>query len=629
MKLSCIIKAITTIFLVFIFNVSSGYAQDTSIPKNILFIMLDDADFSDFSYNNHLLDTPDAITPNIEILRNNGRLFTNFHSASAICTPTRISVLTGNHPLRYGAIDAWKTSPDSINLLQNTSALNGIPNSVPQIGKLMQAAGKVTGHFGKWHVGSSRKMFLHKAMGYDSYARYVEIPDPFTSWEGQFKFETETERYVKNVDYVDQEFSLHLQNFIKINAQNPNGFYANFWPLTPHSPWAAPGNFDNSQTNFDLSTRRGQLLAMMFTLDVEIGKIIDVLKDENIFDNTLIIITSDNGGQASADHANPYLKGNKGNLLEGGVRVSAIAHWPQKIPANTSNTSLINTYDLLPTFLDLIEHNDFATVENIVDGKSKKAALISNAIIEHPETFWEISGGPTQKENQKSFAIREREFKLIKIEGRNENNAFENPFILNNLENDPRGVINLARANPDIVEELSEKLRQSRKTFSQVTEIIPSDINTPIQVAFDPRLDVSSKDTTVHFQIDIPDSTISATRLFYKPGTSILYVMPDKSIRWRVIGSDIDNSPITTVLKSPPLATGTHSITMSIGGFKHDKSTIQLYIDDILVDDVDSQPNNVEFLSLWSTISDLRIGNTNMPMTNVKYFMQKFTPADL
>lgn len=596
-------------------------------PKNIIYIMLDDADFSDFSFNNHLIDDPDAVTPHMQWLRDNGNLLTNFYSGSAVCTPTRISVLTGNNPLRYGAYDPW---PDVafVSNSQKTGGVNGVPNTVPQMGVLMQKVGKKTGHFGKWHVGSSRLQYRHQSLGYDEHTRYVTVPKPMTGWHGEYTFETQDGTYKKDVAHVDLEFSLKMREFIDTYADHPEGFYVNFWPLTPHYPWAPPRDYENTE-NFDLDTQRGQVLGMMHAIDTEIGKLIQLLEDKGILHETMIVLTSDNGGASLVDHPEAYLNGDKGNLFEGGTRVSAVAFWPGGIAPSSTNDSVITTYDLMPTFLDMIDHPDYLQVEEIVDGDSKRTAFESEQTLDHKPILWELSGGAVRKDDQRTYAMRKDNLKIVKISGRNvETHA--NPYFLFDLENDPQGKINIAARNPILVDSLVSEMNDMRKSISKV-DIIPEEVTSPIRVPFDPRLDISSKDLTLTFDLEVPATGTERPikRLWLKPGTHMSYLMPNNTIRWRLIGSDDSNKPITTVLSTPVLSPGINNITLSVNGYRNDDSVVDLFVNDELVDSTLLPQHEVDLANLWSTISDLNIGSEGITMSNIGYYLVKFDPSDL
>jgi len=161
---------------------SNAHAQETTetkkSPKNIVYIMLDDADYFDFSFNNHHLKEGDARTPNIDSLRSAGRLMTRFYTASCICSPTRISVLTGCSPVRFGALDTW---PSVRTVNQGQPGTQGLPSDIPHMGVVMRGLGKRTGHFGKWHVGLNREKYRPASMGFDEFTTYSN-KKKVTSW---------------------------------------------------------------------------------------------------------------------------------------------------------------------------------------------------------------------------------------------------------------------------------------------------------------------------------------------------------------------------------------------------------------------------------------------------------------
>lgn len=174
-------------------------------PQNIVYIMLDDADYFDVGYNNNLLSNPDALTPHIDSLRTGGKAFTQFYSASAVCSPTRAAVLTGMMPMRFGMEDVW---PQDNTVIPSSAGLSGLPSSIPQLGRLMQAAGFATAHHGKWHVGLSRPIYGHQALGFTDFS-YFRLPEgeALEGWHGRFSFFADEGVKEVDVDYIDSYFA--------------------------------------------------------------------------------------------------------------------------------------------------------------------------------------------------------------------------------------------------------------------------------------------------------------------------------------------------------------------------------------------------------------------------------------
>ena len=456
----------------FIFLQFHSIARSADIvgPKNMVYIMLDDADHFDFGFNNGVLENPDAVTPNIDQLRSSGQLFRQYYAASSVCTPTRVSVLTGCNPIRFGATLNFRSS---YHVSQSDPSNSGLPDSVPQMGFAMKALGKATGFFGKWHVGLSRARYRPDALGFD-YFTYLRPGQSLASWSGPVKFQSNTGIKTVDVDHVDDHFVDHAIDMIEACVSSGREFYIHCCPFSPHYPWTAPRNFDNSATQFDLSTNRGNVLAMMHNIDAEIGRIVNALDDLGIRNNTMIVLTSDNGGQTHVRNADRYYRGAKGNFFEGGIHVPMIASWPSGIPLNTTNESFVTSMDLLPTFVDVLG-GDSNAITPFVDGKSVANAFLSNTFVASDPVLWLTNGAPNRTEDERSqytYAVRSQDKKLIKAEGRSpETNP--HAFFLYEPRDDPRERSNRRRDTVTVgsMSALAREMRRDQSRFENFRQV--------------------------------------------------------------------------------------------------------------------------------------------------------------
>jgi len=311
--------------------------------------MLDDADYNDFGYQSNT-----ALTPNFDDVAQGGIKFTDFYAASAICSPTRISVLTGNSPISYGVSRLWPDLPKD--LIESPVedyywAMRGLDPSERTIGEVFKSAGYDTFHIGKWHSGTALPGYLPGANGFDDFKIMKALPDrgtlEYLGPEGYADTPAQTWRPQYQADQIIE--------FIDKSTEN---VFVNWWPIEPHTPLIVPPSFteevNRACCNFDLSTNRGVLLAMMYSFDAEFGRVVDYLKAQDLFDDSLIVVTSDNGGLQTALDTNRALQGNKGNLGEGGIRVPFFASWPKNIEAEQISNSVTTTYDIMPTFAGII-----------------------------------------------------------------------------------------------------------------------------------------------------------------------------------------------------------------------------------------------------------------------------------
>ena len=611
-------------------SVRGATNQVVPVPKNIINIVLDDADYSDFGYNNDQLAQPDAITPNINRLRTGGRLFPNYYTASAYCSPTRVSVLTGCNPIRFGALQAW---PEIETVRQGDLGNAGLPppSNVPQLGMMMQGLGKTTGHFGKWHVGSARHEYRQDLMGFDEHGNMLH-PTPAGAWSGVFNFHsTAWGNYAKDVDYLDEELTNMVGDFILRNAENPNGFFVNFCPITPHFPWDQPRNYDNSQTSFDLSTDRGRLLAMMYSIDSQIGRLVALVDSLGIREQTMIVLSSDNGGQQQVRNAGAYLYGTKGNLFEGGVKVSMIANWSGTIPANSTNNSVVSTCDLMPTFLDLFAGVEPVTLYPFIDGRSKKAALFTNEILRHAPIYSEVQGSDIRTSDeraQRTYSLLTDDYRLTKAESRNP--FASNAYVLNDLLADPTGRINVSRTNPEIVSDLKMQLQHERLAASSVP--LPMAISKQsTQVEPDPRFDIGRREATFIVDIDTSKPVTRAANILEKSGSFHIDVLPNRSIRWTIVGTDSNHKPLQQKLTTAPVTAGAHRLIFTAQGFKNAKNFMhnQIYVDGQIAADTDDLLLNQQVYSFWSAVTGMTLGDVQLVLKNPRFHTLRLWPDEI
>lgn len=601
---------------------------DRITPKNIINIVLDDADYSDFGFNNFQLSQPDAITPNIDRLRRGGRLFPNYYAGCAYCSPTRVSVLTGCNPIRFGALQSW---PAIENVEQGSLGNAGLPWNVPQLGIVMQGLGKKTGHFGKWHVGSARAIYRPSSLGFDEHGGFYP-PAPAGTWSGSFSLHSSAwGSYAKDVDYLDDEMTNMVGDFISRNAQEPQGFFVNFWPLTPHFPWAEPRNFDNPRTQFDLSTARGRLLAMMYSIDHQIGRIVALVDSLGIREQTLIVVSSDNGGQQTVRNISPYLYGTKGNLFEGGVKVSMIANWSGSIVANSTNYSVVSSYDLLPTLVDLCAGAEPSALYPYMDGRSKKLAFFTDQRMHHDPIYSELQGSSVRTSDERAqrvYSLLIDNYRLTKAENRNPIAA--NDYVLNDLQADPAGRVNISRANPVIVDELKKILLQARVTTSRLP-FPDSTTRQSLDIPFDPRFDICRREATFVVDVNASVTLSRAANIIARSGSFRIELLPSKSVRWTITGTNFNGAPLQQKLSTAPLTAGVHRLVFAAQGFKDADSFMhnQIYVDGKTAADTDSFGIHDQIFSFWSTESGVTLGDPRLVLKNVRFHSLRLWPDEI
>jgi arylsulfatase A len=403
-------------------------------------------------------------TPNIDALAQGGRKFTQFYSASAVCTPTRASVLTGRYPLRFGIRRHF--NDDEAHL----------PRSAVTLSKLLREAGYATAHIGKWHLGGLHLQHIRN--------RSASIPGPHEHGFDHYLCQNEEQplrgkmgkertlyrkggtcliRDEERVSPDDPYYNEYLTDIIGaetirlIEEYHKQGqpFFLNVWWLAPHTPYEPAPEPHWSDTNqSDISHDQHCFRSMVARLDYQIGRIVAKLEDLNIRENTFILFTSDNGGAYEADVGG--FKGGKTDLHEGGIRVPMVANWPARIPADTTSDMLTHTNDILPTFCSAANVH---LPENVrLDGINLLPHMADGTSPPDRETlFWQVDlyrhlqrHYPKPKPYATEVARRGK-WKLLANNGK--------PVELFDIQFDPVEANNLISEKPDVADQLSEELR--------------------------------------------------------------------------------------------------------------------------------------------------------------------------
>ena len=333
-------------FLLLIFSLTGAFAGEQK--PNIVFILADDLGYGDIA----CYGCPDARTPNIDKLADQGAKFTNFYANGTECTPTRTAIMTGRYPQFAGGLEcAIGTGnvgryDDAIRLAKKSQL--GLPVNQSVIPAVFTKAGYKTGIFGKWHLGYEPH-FNPMKYGWDQFFGCLGgNVDYFTHRElSPLPALFSNDKPVKREGYMTHLITNEALHFINKHQQAPFFCYIPF--TTPHFPFQTPTDRDKefNKENWTEGSRESYV-TMLEDLDTAVGKILQKLENLELEKNTLVLFASDHG--AMKPGRNLPWNGYKGSLFEGGIRAPLIAKWPGKIKPGTRCSQLGATFDLTASF---------------------------------------------------------------------------------------------------------------------------------------------------------------------------------------------------------------------------------------------------------------------------------------
>ena len=341
-------------------------AQAAADPKpNILLILVDDLGYADLSCQG----SEDIRTPHIDSLAKTGIRFTEAYVSAPQCGPSRAGIMTGLNQSRFGYLD------------NNANAGLPDPDKVPLMPEILKAAGYRTGLVGKWHLGQGTECLMKAAKekditplsperiacakpwrrGFDAglfmvsgSGHYFPFKEPYSRHPGSHYYtfnpttDEPTEFRLGEDAYNTDFFTDAALKFIEESDKAPFFLYLAY--TAPHTPLQAKP--EDIQANSHIEDKNRRIFAGMMTcLDHNIGRVLDLLDEKGLRENTLIVFLSDNGGPTSQNTSrNDPFTGVKGDVHEGGIRVPCLMSWPGVFPEGTAYSKSVSSLDLLPTF---------------------------------------------------------------------------------------------------------------------------------------------------------------------------------------------------------------------------------------------------------------------------------------
>jgi arylsulfatase A-like enzyme len=406
--------------------------QTTNRPPNVVVILADDLGYGDLS----CYGAPDLRTPNIDALARDGMRFTRFYANSPVCSPTRAALLTGCNPDMVGVPGVIRTNPEnSWGYLSPSAVL------LPQ---LLKTRGHHSGLVGKWHLGLASPN-TPTERGFDSFQGFLGdmMDDYFTHRRHGNNYMRRDRAEIDPKGHATDLFSDWAVDYLRERRDQPFFLYLAY--NAPHVPVQPPPEWLSRVTASDPNIRpeRARIVALIEHMDDGIGRVIRALKENRQYENTLLVFTSDNGGELRAGGTVGSLRGNKQNVYEGGIRVPAIFVWPGRIQPGSTTDLVAQSSDLLPSICEAVGSRHGA-----VDGASILPTLLGRSQDLTGRTlFWVRREGGAPYFGQDYYAVRRGPWKLL------HNTPFE-PLALYNLDEDPQEQRDRIKEQPQIAREL-------------------------------------------------------------------------------------------------------------------------------------------------------------------------------
>ena len=370
------------------FSLLVSCSIETDSKPNVIIILADDAGYSDFGF----MGSDEIKTPNLDQLALDGVTFNNAYVSASVCSPSRAGLLTGMYQQRFG---------HECNL--DSDVNNSFDPNQITIAEALKTEGYNTGLIGKWHLGDKTQNHPLKN-GFDYFWGFISgarnyFYDPNEEFRNSIRNVVENYTQTKFDGYLTDVLGDKAIGFINKNHETNNPFFLFLSFNAPHTPMHAK---DDVLEKFKDNPRQ-VYASMMWSMDEAIGNVVEALKENDQYDNTIIYFLSDNGAAMSND-ASPFpFKGWKGNQYEGGIKTPMIMTWKNKIKSNTHFDGFISALDIYKTSLEASKVNNEYMIN--ADGKNIMNYLNDNNI-KNENLFWR---------KDKMATVRSGDYKLIRL----------------------------------------------------------------------------------------------------------------------------------------------------------------------------------------------------------------------
>ena len=438
-----------TFFLLLLgsFTFAQVNTTKSTTKPNLIVIMTDDMGWADVGFNG----CKDIPTPNIDRIANEGVRFEEGYVSFPVCGPSRAGFLTGRYQDRFG----FTTNPS----IDPNNPISGLPLEEETMAQVLKKVNYNSAIIGKWHMGTHPN-FHPLERGFDYFYGFLSgghnyYPEQLTindlsevkrKWQWYRTKIIENRTKVKTDDYLTDELSAAAVNYINKQAEDDQHFMLYLAYNAPHSPLQATEKY---LSRFPKITdkKRKTYAAMVSAVDDGVGRVLEALKEKGLDENTIVVFLSDNGGAHNNAADNGPLRGSKGDLFEGGIRVPFAMRWKGTIPEGNSYKKPISSLDIMATIV--AQSNVKIDPNRPLDGVNLIPFLTGAEIgAPHDYLFW-------RKWEQNAMAIRHGNYKLIA--NKQKQQASPNLY---NLSKDKNERIEIGFEKKKISKQLHEKWEQ-------------------------------------------------------------------------------------------------------------------------------------------------------------------------
>lgn len=419
-------------------------SEKVSGKPNLLVIMVDDLGYGDLS----IYGAPDLKSPHIDELMRAGLRIDSFYANCPVCSPTRASFLTGLYPDKAGVPGVIRTP-----LPGRVTSWGNLRNDVPTLPSILGDAGYDTALIGKWHLGLEAPD-RPTDVGFDFFHGFLGdmMDDYYKHLRHGKHYMRKNEEPIHPEGHATDLFTDWTVDYLASRKDEKKPFFLFLAYNAPHTPIQPPADWLEKVKKREpaISPKRAALVALIEHLDDGVGRVVASLKEEGLWENTVVVFTSDNGGQSNVEGRNVPWRGGKQEMWEGGIRVGTSVTWPGVIEAGgVSDEHDLLTMDLYPTLAEIGR----ASFEHEIDGRSFAPLLRGNEYSPEPRPlFWVRLEGNQKYGGLPYHAARIGDWKLLR------NTPFE-PYQMFRLDSDSGETTEIPRSSaPKKYDELFQAL---------------------------------------------------------------------------------------------------------------------------------------------------------------------------